>query len=162
MRRLVVCVLIVFWFVLDVSVSQAQSDQVSEVIQRVNALRAAYGMPAYRVDHALMNAAQAQADWCAENNHIGHDGPGGNTPNDRAQLAGYGGGEPSYATENQAHRTMPYHTAELVVRMWQGDWGHLQAMILTNYEHIGVDYAEANGYSWFILMAGWVGSPVSP
>ena len=89
MRRLCFfCILFVLCTALDVFVTQAQIDPVNEVIQRVNELRASYGVPAYQVDPALMYAAQAQADWSAANNHIGHDGPGGSSPNDRAQAAG--------------------------------------------------------------------------
>jgi len=63
---------------------QAQGDRASEVIQLVNALRAARGLPVYQVDYSLTYAAQAQASWSAENNHIGHDNPGGSSPDDRA------------------------------------------------------------------------------
>jgi len=41
--------------------------------------------------------------------------------------------------------------------MWQNDWGHLNAMISAEYEHIGVGYAEANDFSWYVMMVGWVG-----
>lgn len=150
--------LFIFCMAFDVSVSQTQTDPASEVIQRVNALRASYGIPAYQVDSALMAAAQAQTDWSAANNHIGHDGPGGSSPNDRAQAAGYGNGKSSFALENAAHGTMPQNTPELVVRMWQSDWAHLDAMISENYEHIGVGYTEANGYSWYVMMVGYVGA----
>lgn len=137
----------------------AQSDPSSELIQLVNQLRTSNGLPVYQIDAVLMSVAQAQADWSAENNHIGHDGPGGSSPNDRAQAAGYGGGEQSYATENVAHGTASIHTPTLVVTMWQSDWGHLNAMISPKYEHIGVGFAEAGGYSWYVMMVGWIGSP---
>ncbi|MGD8584532.1 MAG: CAP domain-containing protein [Chloroflexota bacterium] len=134
----------------------AQGDPAGEVIRLVNELRASYGVPPYQVNPLLMQVAQAQASWCAANNHIGHDGPGGSMPNDRAQAAGYGAGYRSYATENQAHGTATLNTPERVVSMWQGDWVHLKAMVSADYEHIGVGFAEANGFSWYILMAGWV------
>jgi LysM repeat protein len=147
---------------LRVELVSAQADPVSEVIHLVNELRISNRLPAYTVDAALMSAAQAQASWSAANNHIGHDGPGGSTPNDRAQAAGYGGGELSFATENAGHGTIGYHTPSLVVTMWQSDWGHLNAMISPDYEHIGVGYAEAGGYSWYVMMVGWVGEKAGP
>lgn len=156
MHRLLMCVLLSLSYLSAASLAQAQSDPASEIIQRVNELRASYGLPAYQIDSVLMSVAQAQATWCAENNHIGHDGPGGSSPNDRAQAAGYGGGSSSYAIENAAHGTADLNTPQLVVTMWQGDWGHLNAMISPDYEHIGVGYAEANGYSWYVMMVGWV------
>ncbi|MCB9422384.1 MAG: LysM peptidoglycan-binding domain-containing protein [Ardenticatenaceae bacterium] len=168
MRRLLIGILLLLSCVGSRPNAQAQSDPVSEVIQRVNALRAAYGVPPYQIDSALMAAAQAQASWSAANDHIGHDGPGGSTPNERAQAAGYGNGYRSYATENAAHGTAVYNTPERVVTMWQGDAVHLNALISADYEHIGVGYAEANGESWYVLMAGWVadgaasGQPQAP
>ena len=140
---------------------QAQADPGSEIIRLVNELRASHGVPPYQVDPILMSVAQAQASWSAANNHIGHDGPGGSSPNDRAQAAGYGGGSRSFATENVAHGTASLNTPDLVFSMWQMDWGHLNAMISADYEHIGVGYAEAGDYSWYVMMVGWVdeGSP---
>lgn len=162
LQWLLITTLLAFICLLSRSTSQAQSDPVSEIIRRVNALRASYGVPAYLIDSALMTAAQAQANWSAANDHIGHDGPDGSTPDDRAQAAGYGAGYRSYATENVAHGTARLNTPELVVTMWQGDWGHLNAMISPDYEHIGVGFAEMNGESWYVMMAGWVadGAPV--
>jgi LysM repeat protein len=160
-RRMLISTLVFLWFLLDSSVIQAQADPVNEIIQRVNALRAAYGVPAYKVDYALMVAAQTQASWGLENKHFGHDGPGGSMPDDRAKAAGYGNGESSFAIENVAAGTASLNTPELVVTMWQGDWGHLNAMISADYEHIGVGFAEANGFSYYVMMVGWVGTKAS-
>ena len=159
MRNWLISLLVISCCLLRASIATAQGDPVSEVIYLVNELRLSYGLPAYKVDAALMSAAQAQASWSAANNHIGHDGPGGSSPDDRAHAAGYGGGEHSFAIENAAHGTIDYYnTPDLVVTMWQSDWGHLNAMISPAYEHIGVGYAEAGGYSWYVMMVGWVGS----
>lgn len=157
-RRILAAAILIFILLRTGTEARAQGDPVSEVIQRVNALRISYGLPPYEVDSALMSAAQAQASWSAANNHIGHDGPGGSTPNERALAAGYGGGVYAFAIENAAHGTIEYNTPELVVTMWQSDWAHLNAMISPDYEHIGVGYAEENGDSWYVLMAGYVGS----
>ena len=91
-RRLLLSIILSLCCLLDSSTAQAVSDPASEIILRVNGLRALYGLPAYQIDSALSYAAQAQASWSAQNNHIGHDGPGGSSPNDRAQ--GVGGIEP--------------------------------------------------------------------
>jgi hypothetical protein len=156
MPRWFICLLLCLCCLLHNSIVQAQGDPASQIIRLVNELRASYGRPAYEVDNILMSVAQAQASWSAANDHIGHDGPGGSSPNDRAQAAGYGGGSRSFATENVAYGTASINTPELVVSMWQSDWGHLNAMISPDYEHIGVGFAEANGYSWYVMMVGWV------
>ena len=161
LRRMMISILVFLCLLLDSSVTQAQADPVNEIIQRVNALRAAYGVPAYQVDSALMSAAQAQASWGLENKHFGHDGPGGSTPDDRAKAAGYGNGGNSFSIENVAGGTASLNTPELVVTMWQGDWGHLNAMISADYEHIGVGFAEADGFSYYVMMVGWVGTKAS-
>lgn len=139
----------------------AQSNAVDEVILLVNSVRVAYGLPAYQVDYALMAAAQAQASWSAANNHIGHDGPGGSSPVERAIAAGYGAGKKCYATENAAHGTISLNTPQWVVQMWQGDEVHLNALISPKYQHIGVGYAEANGNSWYVLMVGYISDEAS-
>jgi LysM repeat protein len=156
MLRLLLCLILCLCAFLDNSIVQAQADPAGELIWLVNQLRASYSVPLYEVDNVLMSVAQAQASWSAANNHIGHDGPDGSTPNERAQAAGYGGGARSYATENASHGTASYHTPQLVVTMMQSDWVHLNAMISPDYEHIGVGFAEADGYSWYVMMVGWV------
>ena len=93
--------------------------------------------------------------------HFGHDGPGGSTPDDRAKAAGYGSGENSFSIENVAAGTASLNTPQLVVTMWQKDWGHLHAMISADYENIGVGFAEADGFSYYVMMVGWVGSKAS-
>ena len=161
MRRILTAAVLLLCFLLDGSAAQAQADPVDEVIQRVNSLRSAYGVPAYQVDYALMYAAQAHAEWGLANTYFGHDGPGGSMPDDRARAAGYGSGENVFAIENVAAGTASLNTPELVVTMWQGDWGHLNAMISADYEHIGVGFAEANDFSYYVMMVGWVGSKAS-
>jgi len=161
MRGKLISILVFLCLLLDSSLAQAQVDPVNELIQRVNALRAAYGVPEYQVDYALMFAAQTQAEWGLENNHFGHDGPGGSTPDDRAKAAGYGDGEDSFTIENVAAGTASLNTPELVVTMWQGDRGHLNAMISPDYEHIGAGFAEADGFSYYVMMVGWVGTKAS-
>ena len=161
MRRLLILSLVFMCLLFDGSLTQAQADPVNELIQRVNALRAVYGVPAYQVDYALMYAAQAEAEWGLENNYFGHDGPGGSMPDDRAKAAGYGNGENIFAIENVAFGTASLNTPELVVTMWQNDRGHLTAMISADYEHIGVGFAESNGFSYYVMMVGWIGTKAS-
>ncbi len=156
MHRWLLLLLLIVQLLSGIPRVQAQGDPVSIVILLVNGVRAANGLPVYEVDAALMSAAQAQASWSAANNHIGHDGPGGSYPNDRALAAGYGGGAAAYAVENAAHGTASMNTPDWVVTMWQSDSVHLSAIISPKYEHIGVGYAEAGGNSWYVMMAGWV------
>lgn len=156
MRRFLIWLILCAGFLLGSSIAHAQGDPASEVVRLVNQLRASRGLPPYQVDAILMSVAQEQASWSAANNHIGHDGPGGSSPDDRAKAAGYGAGVRSFAIENAAHGTASYNTPYLVVTMWQSDQVHLNAMISTDYKDIGVGYAVAGEYSWYVMMVGWV------
>jgi LysM repeat protein len=148
------CLLLLCRF--ELYAASAQSDPASEIVRLVNELRASRGLPPYQVDSALTIAAQTHTDWCASNGLSTHTGAGGTTPRERALAAGYGGGASVWVTENIAHGTLPV-TPEFVVMMWQGDQVHLDSMISSRYEHIGVGYAEAGGYAFYTLMAGRVG-----
>lgn len=136
----------------------AQTNRAGEIVRLVNELRASKGLWAYCVDATLMAVAQAQAEWSAANNHIGHDGPGGSMPMDRALAGGYGGGRSIFIRENAAHGTTSYNTPELVVTMWQGDDVHLETLISARHDDVGVGYAEAGGNSWYVMMVGRIGT----
>jgi LysM repeat protein len=156
MKIKILLLLILACLLFPVSPAQAQEDPASQVILLVNQLRASYGLPPYEVDPILAGVAQAQVEWIAANDSPGHLGPGGTTPDQRAKLAGYGAGYDAFVIENVASGTLELNTPELVVTMWQGDEGHLGAMISSEYEHIGVGYTEAFGMSWYVMMVGWV------
>ena len=162
MRTWLMCMLLLTCCVLQASAARAQGDPASEVIQLVNNLRMARGLPPYQVDPVLMSVAQAQASWSAANNHIGHDGPGGSSPLERALAGGYGGGAQVRVTENAASGSASLNTPSLVVTMWQGDAVHLNALVSPDYQHIGVGFAEAGGTSWYVLMAGRVTGGAGP
>ena len=161
MIRLRILILLLISLLFLPSSTQAQADPASQLIQLVNQLRIAYGQAPYQVDPILMSVAQTHASWSAANNVNSHLGPGGGSPDQRAKAAGYGSGNNGFVIENTASGTLELHTPELVVSMWQGDYGHLNAMISPDYEHIGVGYAEGYGMSWFIMEVGWIddGSP---
>src|SRR5215204_5974278 len=60
-----------------------------DLINAVNALRAAYGLPPYSVNSILMLTAQNQADFMAVTGNVTHSGPGGISFTDRLLAAGY-------------------------------------------------------------------------
>jgi uncharacterized protein YkwD len=60
-----------------------------DLINAVNALRAAYGLPAYSINSILMFTAQNQADFMSSNGIVTHSGPGGSTMSQRLLAAGY-------------------------------------------------------------------------
>lgn len=59
------------------------------MLARINGLRAAQGLPPYRVNGALAAAAQAQAQWIAQTGTMSHNRPDGSTVRTRTAAAGY-------------------------------------------------------------------------
>ena len=114
---------------------QAKVASASELIQLVNQLRAANSLPAYRVNNALMAAAQAHSDFQAETGTTSHTGKGGSRPRDRAVAYGYGGGATVYVSENIATGTSL--SAGEALGWWQGDSLHLNTMLSTSYRDAG-------------------------
>lgn len=136
------------------SSSAARLASASELIQLVNQLRAANGLPPYRIDRALMAAAQAHSEYQAATGITSHSGKGGSRPRDRAVAYGYGGGATVYVSENIATGTNL--SASEAVGWWQGDNLHLTTMISSKYTDVGAGVAEANGVVYYTLDVGYV------
>ncbi len=132
----------------------------SELIQLVNQLRAANGLPAYQVNRALMAAAQAHSEYQASIGSVTHSGPGGTRPRDRAIAAGYGGGGTVFISENIAGgRGL---TPQQAIQWWQGDSLHINTMLSSSYQDVGAGVAEANGVVYYTLDVGYVAGVASP
>ena len=144
--------------------SSAQSGDAWQLIAEVNALRAAYGLPPYEVNNALMSAAQKQSDYQASIGTWTHTGPGGTRPHDRAVAAGYGGGAQVFVSENVA-MGINLSTSRTVNEMWQ-DAIHLETMISPRYTHIGAGVGQADGWVYYTIVVGYIagsaGSGTSP
>lgn len=126
----------------------------SEVLQLVNGLRAANGLPAYRANSALMAAAQAHSEYQASTGNASHTGKGGSRPHDRAVANGYGGGAAVSVSENIYSGSNA--SAAQAVGWWQGDSLHLGTMISASYRDAGAGMAQANGVTYFTLVVGYV------
>jgi len=133
---------------------QAKVTSASELIQLVNQLRAVNGLPAYRVNNALMAAAQAHSDFQAETGNTSHTGKGGSRPRDRAVAYGYGSGAAVYVSENIATGTSL--SAGEALGWWQGDSLHLNTMLSTSYRDAGAGVAEADGVVYYTLDVGYI------
>src|SRR4030042_6620801 len=77
----------------------AQAGDAYSLIDAVNNLRAANGLPAYQVNSILMAVAQGHSDYQAAIGQVTHTGAGGTRPRDRAAAAGYGGGGTVFFSE---------------------------------------------------------------
>ncbi len=131
-----------------------------DVLAAVNHLREVNGLPAYQVDPALMQAAQAQADWQAANGTVTHTGEGGTRPKARAAAAGYGNGGAIFVSENIAGGYQM--SLDEAVAMWQGDDLHLNTMLGPDYRDAGAGVAANGDTVYYVLLAGYVAGAQAP
>ncbi len=134
---------------LHVSTAAAQAESPDDLVQAVNAYRAAHGRPTLQVHESLMLAAQRHATWMAVNHEHSHQGEGGSMPQDRATAAGYQG----YVSENVAGATLGWNTVEWAVEGWAGSYGHRQTMLSDNV-HIGAGIASNEEEIVYVLLVG--------
>ncbi len=139
-----------------VMVQDAHAQTISgyDIIQRVNQLRASYGLPPYRVDAALMAAAQSHSEYQASIGAITHNGAGGTSARDRAIAFGYGDGAAVFVSENIAGGNQI--SMDFAMQMWQGDTLHLNTILSSNYQDVGAGVAISGDAAYFTLDAGYV------
>jgi uncharacterized protein YkwD len=75
---------------LPASPTAAQADPAAEMLARINAVRAAQGLPPYALSDKLAAAAQAHSKDMAANAKVDRTGSDGSTPKSRILSAGYG------------------------------------------------------------------------
>lgn len=138
----------------------AQAEPVSEVVALVNGLRAEYGLPPYRLDSALMLAAQRHSEWGVSVGYFSHEEPDGSRPKDRAVAAGYGDYGSVRVSENIYWGSNA--TPQSAVTWWRNSSIHLAGMTSTSYQDLGVGvaYGETGGY--FTLLFGVYTADVAP
>jgi LysM repeat protein len=125
-----------------------------DLINAVNALRAAYGLPAYSINSILMFTAQNQADFMAATGNVTHSGPGGSGFTERLLAAGYPlAGDLSlggFRAENitSGGEGMP---AQSAVDGWMGDALHQNTMLSPDLTEIGAGVAVVDGRAYFVI-----------
>ncbi len=134
--------------------ARAQAGDPYGLIDAVNSLRAANGMPSYEANSILMSIAQAHSEYQAAIGQVTHSGEGGTAPRDRAAGAGYGGGGTFFISENIAGGTDL--SIDGAISMWLGDAPHIQTMLGANYRDIGAGVAEANGFVYYTIDVAYV------
>ncbi len=134
---------------LNLMQASAQAGDPYSLIDAVNNLRAANGLPAYQVNNILMSIAQAHSDYQAAIGQVTHTGAGGTRPRDRAAAAGYGGGRTFFISENIAGGTDL--SVDGVISMWLGDDPHIQTMLGATYQDIGAGVAVSNGFVYYTI-----------
>ncbi len=142
------CCLFIITLLLIVMPAQAQ-DAVSELLGRINALRAEQGLPAYSLNAALNSAAFNQAQWMASTNSVTHYRPDGNGPRDRALAAGYSS---NWVSENIYMGTNA--TSDSAWDFWSNSPVHYAGLTSPHYRDIGIATASGEGGHAFVLVFG--------
>jgi uncharacterized protein YkwD len=134
----------------------AQASDAYELIDAINALRAANGLPAYNVHPILMGTAQGQASYMASAGTVTHYGPDGSRPYQRALAAGYPlAGDLSrggFFSENiTAGNNL---SAQSAVNQWLGDAPHTNTMLSTYAQDIGAGVATVGSQVYYVIDVG--------
>jgi uncharacterized protein YkwD len=137
-----------------VSVGLAQAGDPYSLIEAVNGLRAANGLPAYQENAILMSIAQDQTDYQAAIGECTHTGAGGTTPKQRAVAAGYGGGATFFLSENfVCGKNLSVDGA---VSSWLQDAPHTQTMLGASYVEVGAGVSVAGDFVYYTLDVAYI------
>ncbi len=149
-------ILAIFLFVLPGGVkhAQAQAGDPYSLIDAVNGLRAANGLPAYQEHGILMSIAQDQTDYQAAIGECTHTGSGGTSPKQRAANAGYGGGATFFMSENFVCGTNL--SVDEAISLWLGDAPHTQTMLGASYVDVGAGVSVSGDYVYYTLDVAYV------
>jgi len=115
----------------------------------VNGFRTRHGRGSVVLDPRLIKAAAMQSEFQAKQSWIGHSGPGGSLPKDRAARAGY---RAKIASENVASGQKSFSD---VMRSWEGSSGHRENLLRPEVTAIGVAMAtNSSGRPYWTLVLG--------
>ncbi len=133
---------------------RAQAGDPYSLIDAVNSLRAANGLPAYQENNILMSIAQAQTDYQAAIGECTHTGAGGTRPTQRALYAGYGGGASFRISENYMCGTNL--SVDEAISSWLQDAPHTQTMLGGGYQDVGAGVSVSGDYVYYTLDVAYV------
>ncbi len=117
-------------------------------MQLVNQVRAEFGLGSLSYNAALASAAQAHANFIAQNAIYSHIGLNGSTWQDRAEAAGYVG----HAGENLVGGTQL--TPQQGVIWWRNSAIHFSNMLNPRWTEAGVGFAVGNGQNFYVMVFG--------
>ena len=124
------------------------------MVARVNAERAALGLPGVVENSALDRAAQSHADDMIRKSYFGHESPDGGTLLNRAARAGYA------ATALGENLAQGQSSVDDAMIWWMASEGHRQQIVNGAFTEIGVGLAYAQTEGKFHVV--WVQAFGSP
>jgi uncharacterized protein YkwD len=117
-------------------------------LAEINAFRRKHGLKPVVLDQRLIQAAGTSARYQASRGRIGHSGPGGSRPWDRARSAGY---SPHLTAENVASGQRSFGEA---MRGWEHSAEHKRNLLLPEAQAAGVAVSYRNGRAYYTLVLG--------
>lgn len=126
----------------------ANMDIRNEIVRLTNEVRKENGVSELPTDSAMMNAAQAAAEWYAmKDGVVKHDS---SAEGACLELAGV-----SYGGSTNALMSPAYESANEMVTSWKNSNGHFQSMIDSTIDNIGVGVAKSpSGHYWAVQFFG--------
>ncbi|ACZ84123.1 CAP domain-containing protein [Streptosporangium roseum] len=118
------------------------------IIRLTNIERGRHGCAPLRVDRRLVKSARAHSEEMAKNGTFSHNSPGGESPWDRMEAAGYRDG----GAENIGRG---YATAAETVRSWMATPSHRGNILNCKLTATGVGTMEGPGGPWWTQDFGY-------
>jgi uncharacterized protein YkwD len=114
----------------------------SATVCLINAARAKHGLGRLGSASSLARAASAHSRDMATRDFFSHDSPGGATPEDRIEGAGYLAGATSWAIgETIAWGSGGLASPQSIVRSWLRSPGHRAILLDGRYDDVGIGIA---------------------
>ena len=137
------------WLAFPANVSYAESPGVTQIqytmLNRINQVRASYGLYPYRLDSRLQQAAQAHVADRYYLNYHSHWGSDGSNYYQRMRRAGY--------IPWQANETIGWGlNMDRQLNWWLNSRFHRSILLSTRYDHIGIGHMVNNrGGHWWVI-----------
>lgn len=128
-------------------------DEVSWLLEQINALRASQGLPPYVLNGILSTAAQMHSQWMADTGTVSHEETSGSTPKSRAATLGYTG---SLVSENIYGGTIA--KASDAWNFWINSSIHYRGLTHDLYNEVGIGIASGPYGNFYTLVFGNGGS----
>lgn len=129
-------------------------DEVSDLLGRINNLRASVGRAPYALNGALNAAAQDQAQWIVATGNVAHTRPDGNGVRSRAIAFGYPTTDVSENIYGGGNAGIGDAWA-----FWVNSGIHYRGLVNDRYQHVGIGVARGGWGAAFVLVFGNPGGP---
>src|SRR5688572_15996538 len=143
-----------FTVLFGLSAGVLAQDEASDILARINSLRASVGAAAYNFNGSLAGAAQQQAQWIIETGDVSHTRPDGSGPRTRAVANGYPSNDVS---ENIYGGTMA--NVDIAWNFWLNSPIHYNGLVDQRYRDVGVGIAHGAWGAAYVLVFGNPGGP---